>query len=345
MFGPSEGALSGSGWVSMKTPATPTATAARASTGTNSRCAAAGGALAARLLDGMGGVEDHRRADLGHDRQAAHVGDAACCSRRRRHARSRITLSLPLSVTLAATLTMSQGARNWPFLTLTTRPVLRSRDEQVRLAAEEGRDLQHVDDLGDRGALARRHARPSGRACRCAPGFRRRPAARPQAPCHVGPSTLVRLALSKEVLKTSPMSRAVAISLSASAQLERMVAAFHLAGSCDQGERQRVSKAHRTGEIRPDGDDGLGGHGGFLVQMSRLMSGPARTGQAAERQGAAMHVPSGRPAPAIKLHALPSKSWCAGCERAGGAGARSVNSRAKHYLGWERRNGWFGFQW
>ncbi len=37
MFGPSEGALSGSWWVSMKTPATPTATAARASTGTNSR--------------------------------------------------------------------------------------------------------------------------------------------------------------------------------------------------------------------------------------------------------------------------------------------------------------------
>ena len=37
MFGPSDGALSGSWCVSMKTPATPTATAARASTGTNSR--------------------------------------------------------------------------------------------------------------------------------------------------------------------------------------------------------------------------------------------------------------------------------------------------------------------
>lgn len=39
MFGPSEGARSGSGWVSMNTPpATPTATAARARTGANSRC-------------------------------------------------------------------------------------------------------------------------------------------------------------------------------------------------------------------------------------------------------------------------------------------------------------------
>ena len=37
MFGPSDGAWSGSRWVSMKTPATPTATAARASTGTKRR--------------------------------------------------------------------------------------------------------------------------------------------------------------------------------------------------------------------------------------------------------------------------------------------------------------------
>ena len=36
-FGPSDSALAGSGWVSMNTPATPAATAARASTGTNSR--------------------------------------------------------------------------------------------------------------------------------------------------------------------------------------------------------------------------------------------------------------------------------------------------------------------
>ncbi len=36
-FGPSLSARSGSGWVSMNTPAIPLATAARASTGTNSR--------------------------------------------------------------------------------------------------------------------------------------------------------------------------------------------------------------------------------------------------------------------------------------------------------------------
>ena len=36
-LGPSDRALAGSGWVSANRPATPTATAARASTGTNSR--------------------------------------------------------------------------------------------------------------------------------------------------------------------------------------------------------------------------------------------------------------------------------------------------------------------
>ena len=38
MFGPSLSALSGSGWVSMNSPAMPTATAARASTGIICRC-------------------------------------------------------------------------------------------------------------------------------------------------------------------------------------------------------------------------------------------------------------------------------------------------------------------
>ena len=60
----------------MNTPATPTATAARASTGTNSRSPPDDGALPARLLHRMGGVEDHRRAGAARqDRQRAHVGD------------------------------------------------------------------------------------------------------------------------------------------------------------------------------------------------------------------------------------------------------------------------------
>src|SRR5574343_496578 len=38
LFGPSENAFSGQGWVSMNKPEIPTATAARVRTGTNSRC-------------------------------------------------------------------------------------------------------------------------------------------------------------------------------------------------------------------------------------------------------------------------------------------------------------------
>ena len=75
MFGPSEGARSGSGWVSMNTAATPSATAARAITGANSRWPPEEAALPARLLHRVGRVHHHRIAGPRHDRQAAHVGD------------------------------------------------------------------------------------------------------------------------------------------------------------------------------------------------------------------------------------------------------------------------------
>ena len=57
----------------MNTPATPTATAARARTGDKLALPARGGALPARLLHGMGGVEYDGRADFGEDRQRPHV--------------------------------------------------------------------------------------------------------------------------------------------------------------------------------------------------------------------------------------------------------------------------------
>ena len=89
MFGPSEGAWSGSGWVSMNTPATPTATAARASTGDELALAARRGPLPARLLHRMGGVEDDRRAGLARqDRQRAHVRNERVVAEARRRARS-----------------------------------------------------------------------------------------------------------------------------------------------------------------------------------------------------------------------------------------------------------------
>jgi hypothetical protein len=41
---------------------------------------------------------------------------------------------------------MSPGARNWPFLMLTGLPERATGVDEVGLAAQEGRGLQHVDD-------------------------------------------------------------------------------------------------------------------------------------------------------------------------------------------------------
>jgi hypothetical protein len=114
---------------------------------------ARGRPLPARLLHGMGRVEDHRRAGRGHDRQGAHVGDERVVAEGGA-ALGQHDVGLPAEAILAATFAMSQGARNWPFLTLTTRPFRRG-DEEIGLAAEEGGDLQDVDRLGRPARIAR----------------------------------------------------------------------------------------------------------------------------------------------------------------------------------------------
>jgi hypothetical protein len=59
------------------------------------------------------------------------------------------------------------------------------------------------------------------------------------------PRALVRLALSKEVLKTMPMFRRSEISFRTG----------------DQRKRQAVAETDRPGEVGADADDGVGGHG------------------------------------------------------------------------------------
>jgi hypothetical protein len=53
---------------------------------------------------------------------------------------------------------VSQGAMNWAFFTWTMPPAAAvafgRRDDEVGLAAQEGRDLDDIDDLGDRFGLA-----------------------------------------------------------------------------------------------------------------------------------------------------------------------------------------------
>ena len=106
---------------------------------------------------------------------------------------------LPVPAIFAATFAMSQGARNWPFFTLIALAGLARGEQQVGLAAQEGRDLQHIDRLGGRRALLRRmhigQHRQAGRSRTSAS------IAEPLAmPMPRAAAALVRLALSKLVL-------------------------------------------------------------------------------------------------------------------------------------------------
>jgi hypothetical protein len=101
-------------------------------------------------------------------------------------------------VILATTFFMSHGARNWPFLTFTGLPVFAGGDQQVGLAAEEGRDLQHVDRLRDRAHCALSCTSVSTGRPRCLAnvGEDRQRRLKPEA----ARAAEVRLALSNEVL-------------------------------------------------------------------------------------------------------------------------------------------------
>ena len=128
-FGPSLKASAGFGWVSMKRPATPTPTPARASTGTISRAPPLDRAQATGLLHRVGDVEHHRRARVAHFGEAGHVGhqvvvaeaDAPLASQEAVFGQTRPSRAAARA--LSMTFFMSQGARNWPFLMFTGLPL------------------------------------------------------------------------------------------------------------------------------------------------------------------------------------------------------------------------------
>ena len=184
----------------MKRPATPTATAARASTGTMRAVAAGRRALPARLLHRMGGVEDHRSAGCRHDRQGAHVGDQRVVAEADAALGDQHVGVAARRSTLATTFFMSQGARNWPFLTLTTRAgaaaatsrsVWRHRKAGICRTSTTSATSAHWPRLVH---VGQRRGMPSSR------GRRRRSASALSRPRPRWPAALVRLALSKEVL-------------------------------------------------------------------------------------------------------------------------------------------------
>ena len=130
----------------------------------------AGDAVAgARQLQAVRDVEDHRVAQRAQHRQRRACRRRGCCSRRTMPRSVSRMPRAPDALELARPRAACRcGARNWPFLTLTGLPVLRGRDEQVGLPAEERRNLQHVDDFRRRRGVRRlvnvgEHGQPGAR--------------------------------------------------------------------------------------------------------------------------------------------------------------------------------------
>ena len=168
MFGPSLGALSGSGCVSMNSPSAPAATRReRERRNELARAAARAAGALPWTLHAVRRVEDHRARRT----RRACARSRAC---RRRDRRSRRTM--PRSVTATSSLDRGCGRRPrrahlvdgaahslgmHPLPLLHVHGLARRAggDEQIGLAAEKRRDLQHVDDLRRRRALLRADGR------------------------------------------------------------------------------------------------------------------------------------------------------------------------------------------
>ena len=183
----------------MKTAATPTATAARASTGANSRWPPLRRPLPARLLHRMGGVEHHGIAGLGHDRQAAHVGDQRVVAEADA-ALADQDVAVAGACDLGHHVLHVPGGEELALLDVDRPAGLAGRQQQIGLAAQEGGDLQHVHRLGHgRALLGRVHVgqHRQAEASRAA-----RPGSAGPSPCRCRARRRreVRFALSKEDL-------------------------------------------------------------------------------------------------------------------------------------------------
>ena len=123
-LGPSESAFAGSGWVSMNTPAMPAGHRRAREHRHEFALPAARGALPARQLHRMRGIEHHRAAGIAHDHERAHVGDEVVVAEG--HAalahQDVVAPCWPISPSRRRS-SCRPGARNWPFLMFTGLPV------------------------------------------------------------------------------------------------------------------------------------------------------------------------------------------------------------------------------
>ena len=137
------------------------------------------------------------------------------------------------------------GGEELPFLDV-DRPAGRGgRDQQVGLPAQEGRDLQHVHDLGDLRALPGFVHVGEDRDRELVPDFgedrQRLVKPEPARACGAGAVRLVERCLVNEA-DPDPLGDL----LQRRCHLQGVSAAFELARPGDQRDRQRIAEAHGT---------------------------------------------------------------------------------------------------
>ena len=248
----------------MNTQATPTATAARASTGTYSRWPPELGPLAARLLDGVGGVEHHRAPDPRQLRQGAHVGDERVVAEGDAALAGQDVGVAGLG-DLGDDVLHVPGSEKLSLLHVDRLAGRRSRQQQVGLAAEEGGDLQHVHRLRRLRALfGVVHVGQRGQAGDLADlGEHRQRGLQPQAACGAGGGAvrLVERGLidQGDVQPLGDLPKRVG-------GLQRVGAALHLAGAGDHRQPLAVADARLTAARRACEHDGVGAHGCWIRQ-------------------------------------------------------------------------------
>ena len=146
-------AFAGSSCTSRKTPSTP-ARDARARQRFDVLGEARGHAFAAAgQLQTVRDVEHDRRAEAAHHREGAHVHDQVVVAEREPALGHEDAVVARTPRTLSTACRMSSGARNWPFLRLTTRPVRAAATIEIGLPREKRRNLQDVGDFGGRARL------------------------------------------------------------------------------------------------------------------------------------------------------------------------------------------------
>ena len=208
--------------------------------------AAGGAALPAGQLHRMGGIEHHRTAGRAHDRQRAHVGDQIVV------AEGKAALADHDGVIAGAARLVDHvahlpGREELALLDIDRLALRRHADDEIGLAAQEGRGLQHINHRGDfrqRSVLMHigEHRHLESLADRL-----QHLQARFQAGSAIA-APEERLALSKEALKIKGMPSLAVISTSVPAISLRERRALDDARTCDQKQRL-ISTYTMPGEL------------------------------------------------------------------------------------------------